>query len=300
MDGLFWIDLQVASTVLVLVVALAVVLEFALKLKQRKNKHGSGLLLGNLGFEVEDKSILIVMGSGGHTAEMCNLLKQCKDWLNDWKVFRRYVVANSDGFSIAKIRELEVGLGEKGPSNDNNRNDKLRRRNVQKKNGLERKSDPKDTLRSNNYVVEYIPRSREVHSKLLTAVVNTLWAIVVSLKIIINKYTIPNIVICNGPGTCISICFWIFIIQLFWPFVFIIRVFLSVACHPIKTYNYGFLKTLKKLWSKPKIIFVESLTRVNELSLTGKLLYFVADRFIVQWKTLYEEFKLTEYHGILV
>jgi len=49
-----------------------------------------------------------------------------------------------------------------------------------------------------------------------------------------------------------------------------------------------------------KTIYMESLTRVHELSLTGKLLYRVADVFLVQWKDLTKRYKKAIYKGRLI
>lgn len=46
-----------------------------------------------------------------------------------------------------------------------------------------------------------------------------------------------------------------------------------------------------------KIIYLESLTRVNELSLTGKLVYKVADLFLVQWESLLDKYNKATYWG---
>jgi hypothetical protein len=35
-----------------------------------------------------------------------------------------------------------------------------------------------------------------------------------------------------------------------------------------------------------KVVFIESFCRVQSLSLTGRLLYYLADRFVVQWPGL--------------
>jgi len=48
------------------------------------------------------------------------------------------------------------------------------------------------------------------------------------------------------------------------------------------------------------MIYVESFARVKSLSLSGKILYWLVDRFIVQWPGLSERYKRAEYHGILV
>jgi beta-1,4-N-acetylglucosaminyltransferase len=45
------------------------------------------------------------------------------------------------------------------------------------------------------------------------------------------------------------------------------------------------------------IVFVESFCRVQKLSLTGKLLYPIADKFIVQWPQLLRQYGRAEYLG---
>lgn len=52
--------------------------------------------------------------------------------------------------------------------------------------------------------------------------------------------------------------------------------------------------------SNCRIVYVESLARVNDLSLTGKLLLPVSDRIIVQWPSLVKRYKRCEYYGMLV
>ena len=46
-----------------------------------------------------------------------------------------------------------------------------------------------------------------------------------------------------------------------------------------------------------KIIYLESLTRVSTLSSTGKIVYPVADIFLVQWKNLTVRYKRAKYWG---
>jgi beta-1,4-N-acetylglucosaminyltransferase len=53
-------------------------------------------------------------------------------------------------------------------------------------------------------------------------------------------------------------------------------------------------------FSNTKIVFVESFARVRSLSLSGKILYYLADRFIVQWPKLKESYPRAEYYGVLV
>ena len=46
-----------------------------------------------------------------------------------------------------------------------------------------------------------------------------------------------------------------------------------------------------------RTIFIEDLTRVSRLSLSGKLVYRAADRFLVQWPELLEQYPRAEFHG---
>jgi beta-1,4-N-acetylglucosaminyltransferase len=49
-----------------------------------------------------------------------------------------------------------------------------------------------------------------------------------------------------------------------------------------------------------KIIYIESLARITELSLTGRLIYPIADRLFVQWPQLEESVAKAEYAGNLL
>lgn len=53
-----------------------------------------------------------------------------------------------------------------------------------------------------------------------------------------------------------------------------------------------------KLMGK-KVIYVESYTRLRELSLSGKLIYPFADLFVVQWKELARKYPKAVYGGAL-
>ena len=46
-----------------------------------------------------------------------------------------------------------------------------------------------------------------------------------------------------------------------------------------------------------KVIYLESLARVNDLSLTGKLVYNIADLFLVQWESLLPKYKKAKFWG---
>ena len=49
-----------------------------------------------------------------------------------------------------------------------------------------------------------------------------------------------------------------------------------------------------------KTIFIESLTRISHISLSGRLVYFVADEFLVQWPELAKKYKRSKFTGQVI
>ncbi|CCK71523.1 N-acetylglucosaminyldiphosphodolichol N-acetylglucosaminyltransferase anchoring subunit ALG14 KNAG_0H01100 [Huiozyma naganishii CBS 8797] len=131
-----------------------------------------------------------------------------------------------------------------------------------------------DKYKCKNRLYEF-KKAREVNSSALQSVKTVLTTLITSLSHVVQikkaMMSKPHLVLLNGPGTC---C----IITLLFK-----------------------LLDLLLLFTSSHIVYVESLARIQTLSLTGKILYFLADEFVVQW----EELKLTKaprakYFGILV
>ncbi|KAG6614903.1 UDP-N-acetylglucosamine transferase subunit ALG14 [Phytophthora cinnamomi] len=112
-----------------------------------------------------------------------------------------------------------------------------------------------------------IPRSREVGQSWSSTVWTTLRSFQTCLGLVYNRR--PQLVLCNGPGTCIPIC----------AAVLLFRVL--------------------GIQSDSRIVFCESFARVQHLSLTGKLLYYVADEFVVQWPQLQAKYPRTKHLGVI-
>lgn len=179
----------------------------------------------------QNASVLAIAGSGGHTTELLRLVSVLQQ---DRYKPRHYVVALSDGMSSAKISAFEN----------------------------ERKS-----IENQDYFLQRIPRSREVSQSWITSVGTTFYALLHSFPIVLR--TKPDIILCNGPGTCIPLC------------------------------AVGFLFKILGI-SNCQIIFVESFCRIQSLSLSGKILYYFADKCFVQWPALKEKYPKTEYMGRIV
>lgn len=131
---------------------------------------------------------------------------------------------------------------------------------------------------SQSYSILTIPRARRVHQSLLTTPASS----IVSLFTCVYHVTIkPNlcfqesrsgfadVLILNGPGTCFILC--------------------------VAVYINKFLG-----FPAPVIIYVESFARVTSLSLSGKLLRPLVDRFVVQWPQLLSDNGRGECVGWLV
>ena len=162
---------------------------------------------------------LVVLGSGGHTAEMLRLITAFD--------FERYtpltlVTAATDTTSRAKAeREL-----------------------------------PRAALSTARWAE--IPRAREVGQSFGSSVPSTLRALFACVHLIWTAA--PELVLVNGPGTCVPVA------------------------------------VLARL-SGSRVIFVESWCRVESLSLTGRIMYWVAHRFVVHWPELARRYPRAEYLG---
>jgi len=131
------------------------------------------------------------------------------------------------------------------------------------------------SLRSGvGYQVLIIPRARRVHQNLLTVPFTTLRSLLaavyrVTLAPRLSRDSAFDLLILNGPGTCFVLC--------------------------VAAYINRFLGL-----QSPRLVYVESFARVRVLSLTGKLLRHVVDRFIVQWPDLLKDGGRGECYGWLV
>lgn len=182
-------------------------------------------------------STLIVLGSGGHTAEMINVLNVLLQ--KDRFCPRFYVAAATDNMSLQKAHLLEENVfnlnGGKGGSTQ----------------------------------FLQIYRSREVGQSYITSIGTTFLALVHALWLMIRIR--PQVVLCNGPGTCVPLCVIAFL-----------------------------FKMVGVRWSS--VFYVESIARVRKLSLSGLLLYKlrIADQFFVQWPQLQRKYPRAHYVGCLM
>lgn len=216
--------------------------------------------------------LLIVLGSGGHTAEMLSLLHTLDPTRY---THRSYVVSSGDDFSALKAIEFEKGLASKHEENE-----------------------PKDKVILSTYDVSVVPRAREIYQPLLTTPWSSLRCLLAcsailrtpatqQTSIVTNarrddmrnsmmtvQYTYPDLIIANGPATAVLIIVAALMLRFF---------------------------SMRGTRGKMRTVYVESWARVSTLSLSGKILRAggMVNRMLVQWDTLAKRGQ-GEFRGALV
>jgi len=117
---------------------------------------------------------------------------------------------------------------------------------------------------ANDFSCWRIFRSREVAQSWWTSIFTTMISCFNSVFLIC--YLRPDLILCNGPGVCVPLCVVAFVMKVLGLF-------------------------------RVKIVYVESVCRLHRLSLTGKILRYIADEFLVQWRHMAVQFPFTKYIG---
>ena len=200
-----------------------------LKRHKIKQPHAKTLIILGSGNCCPYYAVKSISSKGGHTSEMFRLIKQINPHLFSP---RFYISAETDSLSADKALEFESSVAS-----------------------------------NTEHVIFFVPRARAVGQSYISSIYTTL---VASLHSLFKFITIrPDIVLCNGPGTCI-------------PFIL-----------------FAYLSRLLFIKYIP-VIYIESFARVKTLSLSGKIAYRLVDRFIVQWRDLADKYGRAEYYGVLV
>lgn len=214
----------------------------------------------------------IFLGSGGHTAEMLQLVSG----LDPQKYYpRHYVVGWDDEASVEKVHRLETSRGQTCLTSP-----------------TDQKASPGfRTFEQEGYTIHCIPRSRHVGQSFLTTPFTLLKSLAVAMPMIkrltcLSRKDVASrssrtgstghgkksVLLMNGPGTCFA---------------------LALAVIGSRMAGVPDAQT-------PELVFIESFARVGTLSLAGKLVYPLCDHFLVQWPGLQKKYSRAEYIGVLV
>lgn len=207
--------------------------------------------------------LLIVLGSGGHTAEMMGTLSNLgAEYLLSRFSKRTWVVSSGDGFSAARAGEFEELL------NDYARNQK-------------------SNTGSGSYDIITVSRARNIHQSIYTTPISALRSLWDCIQVLrgrrgnraqsktrrddgVNQkkdrddhgaVCYPDLILTNGPGTAVILIFASILLLVF-------------GYAPID--GQGCMRS----------IYIESWARVKTLSLSARILQKCAgvSRFLVQWK----------------
>lgn len=261
--------------------------------------------------------LMVVLGSGGHTAEMLNILGQYDRLKLDW-MRRTYVVSSGDGFSASKAREFEIDMAS----------------NAKRGAGLGGHQGNKEDagLEVNSYNIVTVHRARRVHQSLLTTPLSSLrclWDCIKALRgahpdlqrkpaasgqassneaaTKLQPVSYPDVILTNGPGTGVIVVLASIILLFFGlagPSVSLPRSkkamkyadsFAAASSGSLSSSSQALFSptatntiTSAQSTGQMRTIFVESWARVKTLSLSGRLLKPFVDRFLVQWPQLAE------------
>ncbi|KAF2625624.1 glycosyltransferase family 1 protein [Macroventuria anomochaeta] len=224
--------------------------------------------------------VLVVLGSGGHTHEMFALLRD----LDSRKyTHRTYVVSSGDAFSAQRAGAFEKALeertaraqaGEEGSVAAEGGAPQIAR-NGRKE--TKRREERWHCVGPECYTIATIPRARRIHQPLYTTPFSALQTLLAAFHPLLgtSESDLPTLIITNGPATAVILILAAFILRFF---------------NVRGAESRGLCRT----------VYVESFARVRTLSLSGKLLVRVVDRFLVQWEGLEGYAGRAEYCGILV
>ncbi len=193
----------------------------------------------------------------------------CNDYLED----AVFVIANSDTTSLSK---LLTAMNEMEKRRDRRyREEETARSSIEVATTRDAARRPKKY--KSKFDVRHLPRARELHQSYFSSIFTTLYAFYRSVLLLWD--TKPRLILANGPGTCVPtvyaafICCRLFPCRRLWRWV---------------QYHHDDNNELCK------IVYVESVCRVRTLSLSGKLVYPIADSFVVHWPKLVERYDMVE------
>jgi len=255
--------------------------------------------------------ILIVLGSGGHTAEMLSSLSN----LNPAHYSHRtYVTSTNDDFSVLKAQEFEAGLS--------SRRQIVASGGYKKGDGAADKQNTakplNETSRGEGWSIHTVPRARQIHQSLLTTPLSSVHCLLSCLRLLLaHPAGYPDLILTNGPATALILILASVLIRFF---LFLPLGFLrggGVEGYEGRRSGYeggktggsggkwGYEDRTGKYEGRRdgamRVIYAESFARVRTPSLSCRIVVWagLAHRVLVQWPEL-EERGWGEYAGCLV
>ena len=203
----------------------------------------------------EPTHLLVVLGSGGHTAEMLSMLDRAvnepsKTSRLEWRDYthRTWVVSEGDSISASRAKEFEemaTGFGQESITEGQ----------------VKRVTDKGP----GSYEIVTVPRARQIHQSVYSAPISCAQTFLSCWNLLVKQLEqgrdFPDLIMVNGPATAT------------------VLVFTTIA---LRFFNVKGCVTRGKM----RTIYVESWARVKKMSLSGNMLSRVVDKCLVQWPQL--------------
>jgi beta-1,4-N-acetylglucosaminyltransferase len=221
---------------------------------------------------------MIVLGSGGHTTEMLRMTQ-----FLDAQYYHPlvYVKASTDTTSLVRVVQQQQQRQQRHlrqvvqssqsyfyntMSNDTNR--------MSTKKTTAAAAAAAEALNS-IVVIHDIPRSREVGQSYASSILSTLYAAWYAFRLVARER--PGLILTNGPGTCVPLVLAALVGRI-----------LGFGYYNLPPWSSN--TTTTTTTTTTRTVFVESYCRVQTLSLTGKVLFYIADVFLVHWPELQQQY----------
>ncbi|KAL1898913.1 UDP-N-acetylglucosamine transferase subunit [Sporothrix stenoceras] len=257
--GLLFLAILAANVLIIGALVLATVRYFVVLRSRRSamNKAWKAARQGPVpdGVQLPSTYFMYVLGSGGHTGELCEMIKQ--QFRPNPHSHRRYIITSGDGHSVNAVERLEGLVGRAYPP------------------------DANGVSQGGSWDIVYVVRARRVHQPLYTAWYSALQSALSIVQFLLNPpkrqhaakaastkagrqsvahFAFPNLIVTNGPGTGFIVCLVAFVLKM----MYIVPT------------------------DRCSILFIETWAHVSTLSLTGKLFHYsrIADLFVVQHEPL--------------
>lgn len=225
--------LEIAAIVLVVWTVLVVRVCWALPWVGRGALGRAGAA-GSAAEGFQGLTVMVFLGSGGHTGEMVRILAQLDGIGRAAEL--QCVVGGGDSTSVGQLAPFLA----QHPS------------------------------LATQFITLF--RARQVGESKLSSAVSVARSVLDALrKVVLRPASCqPDLFVANGPGTC----------------VVLVGLFFAARVLGLNT--------------RTRLVYIESLARVRDLSLSGKCCYYLTDAFVVQWRSLQLKYPRSECYGILV
>ncbi|KAL9100400.1 MAG: hypothetical protein Q9163_004222 [Psora crenata] len=255
--------------------------------------------------------LLIVLGSGGHTAEMLAMLHELDP---SRYTHRTYLFSSGDSMSATRALAFEANLANRTADT---RGGEIVNGNTEASLGTEasdkwtgNKGREKKEEEGQTWCIHQVPRARQIHQSLLTTPFSCFSCLLACLQLLRRHpkgWGYPDLVLVNGPATSLILVLATLLVRYF-SFLDVNSAWRSIGGElegqrRQQQQQRMTKKTKKKKMDRGKLrtIYVESWARVKTPSLSLKIIHWggLCDRVLVQWEPLARQ-GWGEYRGDLM